>query len=480
MTDVAVSVAAVPSLEQTVSATTPVAHRASHGVYALVAGDVLSASVAAVVVHLVSGPLHAAFLLALLLCWPALLATAAAYEPRRLGIRIADPARRVVQAGGALGLACWGVSVLTGPPHLGGQLLLLTATVTTTSLGLHVGAAALGRTVHRRGGRVLVAGDVGASKEIDRAVLSLGAVPKRHGEVTTVLIGDEVAGVPGGLADVVTPGALAGHALQLRARSVVVLPGGRLDPAALRRLQWQLEELAIELYVDTGLPDVVPSRTTVTYAAGAALLQVRPARRSNVSRQVGGILERFVALGMLFLLLPVLVGISLAVRRGSPGPAVFRQTRVGCDGAPFTMFKFRTMTTGAELLGADLRELNEADGALFKVRADPRITPLGSVLRRYSLDEVPQLVNVVLGQMSLVGPRPALPHEVEAYEPDAHRRLAVKPGLTGLWQVSGRSDLSWEDTVRLDLHYVDNWTVALDLRILVRTLGAVLLHRGAY
>jgi lipopolysaccharide/colanic/teichoic acid biosynthesis glycosyltransferase len=188
-----------------------------------------------------------------------------------------------------------------------------------------------------------------------------------------------------------------------------------------------------------------------------------------------------VALAALVVLAPLLVMVALAVRRDSPGPAIFRQRRVGRDGAEFTIFKFRTMTTDAEDRVVDLAAHNESAGdLLFKIRQDPRLTRLGAVLRRYSVDELPQLVNVALGDMSLVGPRPALPDEVERYDPDPRRRLAVRPGITGLWQVSGRSDLSWEETVRLDLHYVDNWSPALDLQILCRTARAVLGHAGAY
>jgi lipopolysaccharide/colanic/teichoic acid biosynthesis glycosyltransferase len=159
---------------------------------------------------------------------------------------------------------------------------------------------------------------------------------------------------------------------------------------------------------------------------------------------------------------------------------VFRQVRLGRHGRPFTMLKLRTMRDDAELLRQGMQELNESDAVLFKVREDPRVTRVGKVLRRYSIDEVPQLVNVVRGQMALVGPRPPLPAETLLYEQDVHRRFAVKPGVTGLWQVSGRSDLAWEDAVRLDLHYVDNWSLALDVRILARTARAVLRHAGAY
>jgi lipopolysaccharide/colanic/teichoic acid biosynthesis glycosyltransferase len=154
---------------------------------------------------------------------------------------------------------------------------------------------------------------------------------------------------------------------------------------------------------------------------------------------------------------------------------------VGRGGVEFTMVKYRTMTTTATEDLAALVGLNQVEGGmLFKIRSDPRITPLGAILRRYSIDELPQLWNVVTGQMSLVGPRPALPEEVERYDPDPRRRLAVKPGITGLWQVSGRSDLSWAESVRLDLRYVDNWSLALDLAILCRTVRAVMGHRGAY
>jgi lipopolysaccharide/colanic/teichoic acid biosynthesis glycosyltransferase len=186
---------------------------------------------------------------------------------------------------------------------------------------------------------------------------------------------------------------------------------------------------------------------------------------------------RAVAGAALVLVSPLLLLLAIAIRRESPGPAVYRQVRVGQDGRLFTMFKLRTMTTGG--LGQTPLE-NDCDGPLFKMRHDPRITRLGGWLRRYSLDELPQLVNVVRGEMRLVGPRPALPEEVAEYTDLARRRLAVRPGVTGLWQVSGRSDLTWEETVRLDLHYVDNWSPWLDLRIVSRTVVAVLGHRGAY
>ena len=184
-------------------------------------------------------------------------------------------------------------------------------------------------------------------------------------------------------------------------------------------------------------------------------------------------------LGML-VLLPVLVGIALAVKVSSPGPALFRQTRVGLDGREFVMYKFRTMRQDAEALLGQVLHLNEHDGVLFKIREDPRVSGVGRWLRRLSLDELPQLWNVARGEMALVGPRPPLPREVARYDARTWRRLEVKPGLTGIWQVSGRSDLSWDEAVTLDLTYVEQRSLALDVRILGRTVGAVLHGRGAY
>ena len=192
------------------------------------------------------------------------------------------------------------------------------------------------------------------------------------------------------------------------------------------------------------------------------------------------VVDRALAAVGLLLLAPVLIGVALVVRLGSPGTALFRQTRIGKNGVPFTMLKFRTMRCDAEERRAELGPLLAGDSVLFKLRDDPRTTRVGRFLRRYSLDELPQLVNVLRGDMALVGPRPPLPEEVARYHPDVHRRLAVKPGITGLWQVSGRSDLSWEESVRLDLRYVDNWSLGTDVGILARTLGAVVHHRGAY
>jgi lipopolysaccharide/colanic/teichoic acid biosynthesis glycosyltransferase len=172
--------------------------------------------------------------------------------------------------------------------------------------------------------------------------------------------------------------------------------------------------------------------------------------------------------------------VALLIRRGDGGPALFRQTRVGRDGRAFTVFKFRTMVLDAEARKAQLVGHTDQNGVLFKIRKDPRITAVGGLLRRYSIDELPQLINVLIGDMSLVGPRPALPEEAALYGDHVRRRLVVKPGITGLWQVNGRSDLSWDESVRLDLRYVENWSFVLDLQILWKTCSAVMRGSGAY
>jgi lipopolysaccharide/colanic/teichoic acid biosynthesis glycosyltransferase len=183
---------------------------------------------------------------------------------------------------------------------------------------------------------------------------------------------------------------------------------------------------------------------------------------------------------LILLLGPVFAAVALAVRLNSSGPVLHRQTRIGRGGRPFTMTKFRTMVVDADRMRHRLAEANEKDGRMFKIRHDPRITRVGRVLRRCSLDELPQLFNVVQGDMSLVGPRPPLPDEVAGYDEVELRRLAVKPGLTGLWQISGRSDLSWDETVTLDLRYVDNWSPSVDVGVLFRTVRAVVSGDGAY
>jgi exopolysaccharide biosynthesis polyprenyl glycosylphosphotransferase len=264
------------------------------------------------------------------------------------------------------------------------------------------------------------------------------------------------------------------------ADTVAVLACPEMSGIALRELAWELEKTGTDLCVAPALLDVAGPRTTIRPIAGLPLLHVDHPEFTGARRVVKAAFDRAVAGTALVLCLPLFAVVAVLIKLSDHGPALFRQTRVGRDGRAFTVYKFRTMVADAEERKAQLVALNESDGVLFKMRRDPRITRVGSWLRRWSLDEFPQLLNVLIGDMSLVGPRPALPQEAALYGDHVRRRLAVKPGITGLWQVNGRSDLSWDESVRLDLRYVENWSFVLDLQILWKTWSAVFRGSGAY
>lgn len=264
------------------------------------------------------------------------------------------------------------------------------------------------------------------------------------------------------------------------ADTVAVLACPEIDGVKLRGLAWRLEETGTDLCVSPALLDVAGPRTTVRPTAGLTLLHVDHPQLDGLPLVVKGLFDRCVAIVALILLAPLLAFLAAAIWFSDGGPALFTQVRIGKDGRVFRMYKFRTMIVDAEQRRAQLVERNDLDGILFKLRKDPRVTALGAHLRRWSIDELPQLFNVVLGDMSLVGPRPALPDEAARYADHVRRRLVVKPGLTGLWQVNGRSDLSWEESVRLDLRYVENWTFALDLQVLWKTISVLFRGAGAY
>jgi exopolysaccharide biosynthesis polyprenyl glycosylphosphotransferase len=253
-----------------------------------------------------------------------------------------------------------------------------------------------------------------------------------------------------------------------------------LTEEPLRRLGWALAERGVELVVSPGVFEVAGPRISLRPAAGLSLLHIeRPV--SSGSRIVAKrALDAVGAAVLTLLCLPLFSLVAVLIKATSPGPVFFVQERVGIRGETFRMVKFRTMVQDAEARLVAMSRDGQSNAVLFKDRRDPRITSIGRVLRKLSIDELPQLLNVLRGDMSLVGPRPPLHREVDAYEPDAFQRLRVRPGMTGLWQISGRSDLSWEQSLRLDLWYVDNWSPILDLHILVRTFRAVLGARGAY
>ncbi|MGO4692080.1 sugar transferase [Glaciibacter sp. 2TAF33] len=266
------------------------------------------------------------------------------------------------------------------------------------------------------------------------------------------------------------------------ADTVVVTSNGDISPERMRQLSWSLEPGRQHLVVVPSLTDIGGPRIHTRPVAGLPLIHVETPRYEGRKLFTKRALD-FVASGIFILLLsPLFAVIAIAVRLSGSGPVLFRQNRVGFNGKRFTVLKFRSMIDDAEAKLPALRGLERAEGnsVLFKMRDDPRVTPVGRFIRRFSLDELPQLFNVFGGNMSLVGPRPPLESEVEKYETHVHRRFLVKPGVTGLWQVSGRSNLSWDDSVRLDLYYVENWSLAGDLVILWRTLKAVLAPNGAY
>jgi exopolysaccharide biosynthesis polyprenyl glycosylphosphotransferase len=262
--------------------------------------------------------------------------------------------------------------------------------------------------------------------------------------------------------------------------SLVLIAASAFDTAQLNRLFWELQDMNVDLQITSGTIDLLASRMIVQSVAGVPLLYVRRTGMDKAQRTMKRALDVVgSALGLL-LLSPFLIATALWIKRDSKGGAFFNQTRVGREGKLFTVWKFRTMDEDAEAKLSELEHLSEGPGLLFKLKEDPRITKAGKALRRYSLDELPQLWNVLKGEMSLVGPRPALPSEVEQYDDWVRNRLKVKPGMTGLWQVSGRTETSFSDYVRYDLFYIQNWSISLDLWILWRTLRAVTSAEGAH
>ena len=284
------------------------------------------------------------------------------------------------------------------------------------------------------------------------------------------------AGVPvyGGLDDV------ASAAEGCDATTVAVTSPDAFGHLAMQDLSWNLHQMDIDLLVAPGVADIAGPRMMVHPVAGLPLLHIDRPSYAGANRFRKAVLDRVGAALIVLALSPLLLVIAVAVVADTRGPVFHRSVRVGVNNRPFRMWKFRSMVPDAEALVADLADRDEGNGPLFKIRDDPRVTPVGRIIRRYSLDELPQLFNVLGGSMSLVGPRPPLPAEVATYDGRVARRMLVKPGMTGLWQVSGRSNLSWEESVRLDVSYVENWSIMQDLVILWRTFRAVVSKDGAY
>jgi exopolysaccharide biosynthesis polyprenyl glycosylphosphotransferase len=424
--------------------------------------------------------MYLALSLALPVLWIAALWLAGAYDVRFIGTG-SDEFRKVLNAGVSLTAAVAIFSYAINLELSRGYLVIALPGITLFDL---LARLALRKRLHARRvrgkclhnvvavGHELAVADLVTELGRDRyhGLTVVGACVVRPGEC------DEVVGVPvyGGLDDITA--AVKAYT----ADTVAVTTCPEMNAVRLRSLAWELEQTGTDLCVSPALLDVAGPRTTIRPTAGLTLLHVDHPQLAGLRLVLKGLFDRCAAAAALVMLAPLLSILAATVWLHDRGPALFTQIRVGKDGRAFRMYKFRTMVVDAEQRRAELLAVNDLDGVLFKLRKDPRVTTVGAHLRRWSIDELPQLFNVFLGHMSLVGPRPALPDEADKYAEHVRRRLVVKPGLTGLWQVNGRSDLSWEESVRLDLRYVENWSFALDLQILWKTISVLARRSGAY
>ncbi|WP_179474489.1 sugar transferase [Mycolicibacterium vinylchloridicum] len=332
--------------------------------------------------------------------------------------------------------------------------------------------------------RLLIVGNPAAVRDLTQSLA-------RENESEYEVVGACIPGVAGrAKVDVPGVGAITNFGTESDVVDAVIATGSqavavtateRLDASCIRDLSWELEKLDIDLLVAPGVVDVAGPRLQMRPVAGLPLIHVEKPQYNGAKRFQKRLFDVTFSTAVLVLGFPLLALVAVAIKLTSKGPVFYRQERIGLDGDPFEMIKFRSMVDGADVMIDNLAALNESEGGvLFKMRQDPRVTPVGRILRKYSIDELPQFINVLKGDMSVVGPRPPLATEVLTYDHQAKRRLLVRPGITGLWQVSGRSDLSWEDSVRLDLFYVENWSTVSDLLIAVKTVKAIFGHSGAY
>jgi exopolysaccharide biosynthesis polyprenyl glycosylphosphotransferase len=423
---------------------------------------------------------YLALSLALPVLWVITLLLAGGYDARFIGTG-SDEYRKVLNAGVSLTAAIAIFSYAVNIELSRGYLVIALPSVTAFDL---LSRYAMRKRLHklRAAGRCLL-NVVAVGHEL--AVADLVTELRRDAYHGMRVVGaclarpgncEDVAGVPvyGGLDDITA-------AVKVySADTVAVLACPEMDGVRLRSLAWELEKTGTDLCVSPALLDVAGPRTTIRPTAGLTLLHVDHPQLDGARLVVKDLFDRCAAAAALIMLAPLMAVLALTIRLHDRGPALFTQVRVGKDGRAFRIYKFRTMVVDAEQRKQELQAAHSRDHVLFKLRRDPRVTAIGAHLRRWSVDELPQLINVFLGDMSLVGPRPALPDEADKYAEHVRRRLVVKPGLTGLWQVNGRSDLSWDESVRLDLRYVENWSFALDLQILWKTVSVLLRGSGAY
>jgi exopolysaccharide biosynthesis polyprenyl glycosylphosphotransferase len=419
------------------------------------------------------------------LLWWISVALAGGYDGRIIGSG-AEESRRVVRAGIGV-VACVAVLSYSAKLDLARGYVVLSIGFTTafTALGRHT----LRRWLYhlRRRGRYLqrtvVVGPPGPVAEL----IAKLSTESSHGlSVVAACLAGGNHRVLAKIADVPVCGSVMDTATavsRFQADAVALVNCDEMDGTRLRELAWTLESTGADLCVAPALMDVAGPRTTIRPVAGLPLVHLDRAKLTGPKRLLKEMFDRTSAIIALTLLSPLLIAVACVIPLCDGGPILFRQVRIGKNGIPFNLYKFRSMAVDAERRKAELEALNEVNGVLFKIRRDPRLTPIGGWLRRWSIDEIPQLINVLRGEMSLVGPRPwaAVPYQRAAGSQDVvPRRLAVKPGITGLWQVSGRANLPWEESVRLDLRYVEHWSLLLDLQILWKTGKAVISGMGAY
>jgi exopolysaccharide biosynthesis polyprenyl glycosylphosphotransferase len=416
-----------------------------------------------------------------LIGWPATVATARGYRRRHVGVGNTEVvavlrALVIVLAVAALPTAWFGIDGVLG------SVAVAAPAAAVASVGARVGWRRHLRRSQKFGGNLRQVIMVGSPEAVEELCAAMDR--ERH-------MGMRVAGVcvPStevararqmGLPVVGDLDHVAAVATELDCHAVAVTGADAMRPTFVRNLAWSLESADVDLLVHPGLVDVAHPRMHIQPYTSAPMLHVEQPHFDGFTRRVKRAMDLMITSVGLVFIIPLLAAIALVIRLDDRGPIIFRQTRVGVDGKPFTMLKFRSMCVDAEQRLAALKSQNQGAGPLFKMENDPRITRVGRFLRKYSLDELPQLFNVLQGSMSLVGPRPPLQSEVDEYPDPVRRRLKVVPGLTGLWQVSGRSLLTWDEGVRLDLHYVENWSIGLDLSIILKTAYAVFAKRGAF
>ena len=410
--------------------------------------------------------------------WLVLFAGLGLYDGRHL-VSAVDEFKLVLE-GVALGTVggVFLTFLLHVPTHRSWVLSVWTG-CTVAVLGTRFAYRRIHRALRRSGALVSRMLIVGAGREGRDLHRSIARAPHLGFEVVGFLDDARQPGPAGpGLPEVLGGSADVRAVVLARQVDAVLVAGGSVATETAERVYRDLDGLDVDLHLSTGLPGVAASRVAVQRFGEVPVLGLRRVELTGYQQTVKRAFDVATAAMLLAVLAPVLVACALAVRLSGPGPVLFRQRRVGRGGREFTMHKFRSMVPDAERRLLGLADRNEADGLLFKLSRDPRVTPAGRVLRAWSLDELPQLLDVLRGDMSLVGPRPPLPAEVARYDAWVRGRLRVKPGLTGLWQVSGRHRLRFEDYVRYDLFYVENWSLAMDLFILLKTIPAVLRPSG--